>query len=243
MSRLREFGPEYYDRDYYAGRKRFRMADGTVREWGYDNETGEFLGARQIAEAWKTIFNPRKALDCGAGRGTFVAYMRDAGIEACGFDYSEWAIGNPYPRCRPEWLILHDATKPWPWPDGSFDLVVCLDTLEHIYEEDLDAVLSEMYRVAGKWIFLQIATVDGVREHGFILRRGEPIPLDRDPRTWAGHVLVTTEGWWYERLERCDIGEEWLPRRDMVNWFYGLVDPEVVHNWMLNTVIVLERIE
>ena len=161
---LTEFTSDYYDREYFAGKKKFRMANGTIREWGYDNPTGEFLGARQIAEAWKKMFNPRNALDVGAGRGTFIAYMRDVGIEAVGFDFSEWAVAHPYPRCRKEWLILWDATKaPWPWPDDSFDLVICLDTLEHIYEEDLDTVLKEMYRVAKKWIFLQIATVDGVK--------------------------------------------------------------------------------
>jgi len=243
MSNPTEFGPDWYDEKYFAGRKQFRMADGSIREWGYNNPGAEFRGAKDITKAWKIMFNPRNALDCGAGRGTFIAYMRDVGIEAEGFDFSEWAIEHPYPRCKPEWLRLHDATKPWPYRDQSFDLVICLDVLEHLYEEDLDAVLSEIFRVAKKWVFLQIATVDGIHEHGFILRRGEPIPLDKDPRTWAGHVTVCTEDWWYEMLEKCDEGEEWLPRRDMVNWFYSLVDPGVVRNWLENALIVLERIE
>ena len=220
------------------------MANGSIREWGYNNPNGEFLGARQIAEAWKKIFKPRNALDVGAGRGTFIAYMRDVGIEAVGFDFSEWAVTHPYPRCKKEWLILWDATKtPWPWLDDSFDLVVCLDTLEHIYEEDLNTVLGEMYRVAKKWIFLQIATVDGVREKGFILKRGEPIPLDRDPRTWAGHCTVQPPSFWYDRLENADENGEWIFRRDLVNWFISLVPKEVIRNWLQNLIVVMERLE
>ena len=241
MSNPTEFGQDWYDEKYFTGRKQFRMADGSTREWRYENPTGEFLGAKDIAKAWEAMFSPRSALDVGCGRGTFVAYMRDLGIEAEGFDFSEWAIEHPYPRCKLEWLRLHDATKPWPYRDQSFDLVICLDTLEHIYEEDLGAVISEMFRVAKKWVFLQIATVDGIQEKGFILRRGEPIPLDRDPRTWAGHCTVQPPQFWYDRLEEVDENGEWLPRRDMVNWFYSLVPPEVVRNWVENTVIILER--
>jgi len=240
MSNLpREFTADYYDRNYFTSKKKFTLANGSVREWGYNNPTGEFLGAKEIAEAWKTMFQPRNLLDVGCGRGTFVAYARDVGIEAYGFDFSEWAVNNPYLRCKREWLKVHDATKPWPYETNSFDLIICLDTLEHIYEEDLNFVISEMYRVARKWVFLQIATVDGVREKGFILKRGEPIPLDRDPRTWAGHVTVCTEQWWYERLEHDD----WLPRRDMVNWFCTLVPDEIIKNWLENSIIILERVE
>ena len=167
-----------------------------------------------------------------------MAYCQDLGIEAEGFDFSKWAVEHPYYRCRKEWLRLHDATEPWPYGDRQFDLVICLDTLEHIYEEDIDFVMDEMYRVSRRWVFLQIATVDGMREQGFILRKGEPIPLDRDPRTWAGHVTVCTEEWWYDRLDRDD----WVPRRDLVNWFCGLVDPDIIHNWLLNSIIIMERL-
>jgi len=111
----REFTAEYYDEEYFAGTrggKRFRRPNGSIAKWSYFNPEGEWLGCKPIVEAWKTIFNPKKALDVGCGRGTFVAYMRDVGIEAYGFDFSKWAIGEGrYKRCKPEWLKLWDATK------------------------------------------------------------------------------------------------------------------------------------
>ena len=244
----REFGKEYYDQDYFKTPegKRYRAADGTVHGWSYANPDGEFLGAGPIARAWKEVFEPRNLLDVGAGRGTFVAYARDAGIEAEGFDFSEWATSDEgrYNRCKAEWLKLHDATEPWPYEDRSFDLVVALDFLEHIYEEDLGFVLGELYRVASKYVFLQIAVsgsggLQGRDEAGYKFKRGEEIPVGLEGCAVAGHVTVQPKAFWHDRLDR----EDWMPRRDMVNWFYGLVDPAIVKNWAANAVIVLERAE
>lgn len=238
---MSEFTQEWYDEGYFASKegKTFVLHDGTVQKWGYKNPDAELIGADRIAKAWKTVFRPDNMLDFGCGRGTFVAYARDLGIEAEGFDFSDWAVSNPYPRCKGEWLIVHDATKLWPYPHMNFDLVLGTDILEHIYDSELTFVIEEMYRASRRWIFLQIPVVDGVREKGYILNRGEPIPLDRDPRTWAGHVTVATEGWWRERLDR----DGWLERRDMVNWFCSLVDPAYIRNWLLNMLYIAERVE
>jgi len=243
------FTSEYYDEEYFAGTKggkRYFKPNGTCATWSYYNQTGEFLGAREIAEAWKTMFNPKTALDVGCGRGTFVAYMRDVGIEAYGFDFSRWAIDHPYSRCKPEWLLVHDATEPWPYPAKSFDLVVALDFYEHVYEEDLDFVAGEMFRVASQWIFLQIAVagsggLQGRSDKGYVLKKGEPVPVELEGCAVAGHVTVQPEEWWYERLDTAG-GEEWLPRRDMVQWFKSLVRPEVISNWLQNSIVVLQRV-
>lgn len=235
----KEFTQDYYDKAYFADPegKSFDRGAGKIEHWGYLNPEGEFLGAKDIAEAWKTIFNPKNLLDVGCGRGTFLTYARDVGIEAEGFDYSEWAINNPYPRCRKEWLKVHDATKPWSYKNKEFDLTVALDVFEHIYTDDLPLVIQEMFRVSKKWIFLQIATVDGVKEKGYILKKGEPIPW-QDGRTWAGHCTITPPDFWIEKFEH----DEWMLRRDLVNWFCSLVDKSIIRNWLLNSIIVLSRI-
>ena len=199
------FTSEYYDKKYFADKqgKEFNLPDGSKEYWGYLNITGEFIGAKEIAEAWMEMFHPDKMLDVGAGRGTVIAYAREAGISAEGFDFSDWAVGDEgrFERCKKEWLIHHDATQKWPYRDNEFKLVAALDFFEHIYEEDIDFVISELYRVSSKWVFLLIATVDGIREKGYILKKGEEIPW-ADRRTWAGHCTVETEDWWIERLYR-----------------------------------------
>ena len=238
---MKEFTEDWYDREYFADPKgkKFTRPDGSVEYWGYRSPEGNVGGADRIVDAWKTMFKPKNMLDVGAGRGSIVAYARDAGIEAFGFDWSKYAVGDEgrFARCKPEWLKCHDVTKRWTYADDSFDLVMALDLWEHVYLEDLDFTISEMFRVARKWCFLEIATVDGIKEKGYMLKKGDPIPLVEDGRTWAGHVLVTTRDWWEDKFDH----EEWLNRRDMVNWFFSLLAPATIPNWLLNTVLVLEK--
>ena len=236
---MKKFTPEYYDSKYFADEKgiEFTLPNGRKEYWGYLNPKGEFLGAQEITEAWKKMFTPDKMLDVGAGRGTVIAYARDAGIDAVGFDFSEWAVGDEgrYEKCNKEWLIQHDATEKWPYEDNSFPLVIALDFCEHIYDDDIDFVISEMFRVSSKWVFLLIATVDGIKETGYHLKKGEDIPWE-DGRTWAGHVTVDTEEWWIERFYRDDV----FLRRDMVNWFVSLVNPSILTNWLQNSILIME---
>lgn len=242
----KEFTADYYNRDYFQTPKgkKFRRADGTTDAWSYANPTGESSGCEQVVKAWKEMFQPKTSLDIGCGRGTLVAYERLAGIEAYGFDFSEWGVNEGrYARCERDWLKIHDATKTFPYPSNSFDLVTALDLLEHIYLPEIPSVIDEIYRVSKKWVFLQTAVagsggLQGRDEEGYILEKGKPVPVELEGCAVAGHVTLRKEAWWYEKLERDD----WMPRKDMVNWFIGLVPAGVIHNWLLNSMIIMEHI-
>lgn len=233
------FTQEWYDEEYFIGSKggkNYLSPNHTVRQWSYYNPLGVWEGCYPIARAWKKMFNPTNMLDVGAGRGPFIAAAREAGIKAVGFDYSQWAVGpGRHRECREKWLLLHDAREPWPYPDNSIDLTVCLDFLEHIYLDNLQTILDEMFRVSGKWVFIQVDTAK--KGETYTLKKGEEPPLELQERAVAGHVTVKTEEWWYDRLDR----DEWWPRRDLVNWFIGLVGDPVLRNWLNNTMIILER--
>ena len=165
------FTAEYYDEKYFADPvgKTFRNSNGTLEHWGYRNKEGESSGCEPIVQAWKKMFQCKTMLDVGAARGTLIAYARQAGIEAVGFDFSEWSVNEGrYSRCKPEWLRVHDATKLWPYPDKSFDLTVALDLMEHIYLDDLPFVISELHRVSRKWIFLQTAVAGCLTQNSAI---------------------------------------------------------------------------
>jgi SAM-dependent methyltransferase len=243
----KEFSSSYYDRKYFADKKgkKFRRPNGSVDYWGYRNLAGWWDGAVPIAKAWKTMFNPRNMLDVGCGRGAFTLAARNEGIEAYGFDFSRYAVNHPCPGCRREWLKIWDATKtPWPYKDESFDLCVALDFFEHLYLDDIPKVIDEMYRATKKWVFLQIAVVGGGsgpgrHEKGYILKKGEPVPVELEANVAAGHVTVQPASFWFEMLDREDV----IPRRDMVEWFYALVPSEYVVNWKQNLVAVMEKLE
>lgn len=246
-----EFSGEYYNKDYYQTPhgKKFQRTDGSLDGWGYGSPDGECVWFKDVTLAWNKMFQPKNMLDVGCGRGTVVTYARDAGIEAFGFDFSEWAVSDEgrYPRCKKDWVTVHDATKPWPYPDNTFDFLTALDLWEHIYIDDLDFVVSEMFRVANKWIFLQIATVNVVdhlgtfgrkAEPGYILKKGEPVPVEKEGNAVAGHVTVQPENFWLEKFDH----EDWMPRPDLVDYFTTLMGSYMNKNWLINTMICLEKI-
>jgi len=240
-----EFEAKYYDKDYFQTPKgkKYKDAKGEIHGWSYENPDGEWVGAGYIANAWKTMFDPQNLLDIGAGRGTFIAYARDHGIKADGFDYSHWAVSDDgrYHRCKAEWLKWHDATLPWPYKDSSYEVCVALDFFEHIYEEDVGFVMSEMYRVSSKYVFLEIAVTGSGglqgKGEGYILKKGEPVPLGLEGMAVAGHVTVQNEGYWIDHLDNYD----WFRRRDMETHFVSLCPPSVLANWVQNSIIVMEK--
>ena len=232
------FDSNYYDEKYFADKdgKTFLRPGGIIDRWGYRNPEGEWTGCKPIVEAWKSIFNPRNMLDVGCGRGTFVAYSRDVGIKAEGFDFSEWAVNNPYRRCKKKWIRTHDATKSWPYPDRYFDLVIILDLMEHLYTDDIDFVINEIYRVSRRWTFLQIAISD--KNTCYALKKGQDIPIELEGCTVAGHVTVQPESFWYEKLNK----EGWRSRKDIIEQFSRIVPSDIIRNWLLSSIIVMERI-
>jgi len=180
-------------------------------------------------------------LDVGCRRDPFVAYGRDIGIESEGFDFSEWAISNSYSRCKKEWIRIHDATQRWPYPDRKFDLVVVLDLFEHMYIDDIEFVTNEMYRCTSKWVFLQIAVSGSGDLQGntsYMLSKDSPVPVELESCTVAGHVTVQPESFWHKKLNRSN----WILRKDIVNQFCSIVPNDVIANWLLNSIIVMEKI-
>jgi len=237
----KRFTAAYYNGEYFVGAtggKKFMRPEGIKGSWSYYNETGDAPGCEEIAKGFKTVFNPKAMLDVGAGRGTMVAYSRKVGIEARGFDWSRWAVNEGrYSGCKSEWLIEHDGTKPLPYEDAAFDLVTALDYMEHVYIDDLPQVIDELYRVTKHYIFVEIDTVDGVREKGYILHKNKLVPIELEANAAAGHVSVQTEQFWIDLFEEKD----WLIRRDLKQWFISLVPNNLIGNWIVNTILVFSK--
>jgi SAM-dependent methyltransferase len=89
------------------------------------------------------------ALDLGCGDGRLTAYVRARSL--VGADVSEVALARARARLPGAELVLVDPDEPLPFGDGSFDLVLCAETIEHV--RDVQLLLSEVRRVLrpGGW--------------------------------------------------------------------------------------------
>lgn len=235
---VKGFGQEYYDEQYFAGNhggKKYTNSEGESKEWSYYNLDGEWTGAKYVIKGIKTILNPETMLSVGEGRGTFCAYARDAGIYPTGIDFSKWAVEHPYPRAIG--LLELGDVRDLKFADNSFDLVFCSDIMEHIYIDDLPKAISEIQRVAKKWIFYNIgANMADDRNGDLIVEKNRLPPKNRLVTAVAGHVTVKSEAWWKEKLS-C---EGWKFRDDLVMKFRELVPSIVLSNW--KCIIIQEKI-
>jgi ubiquinone/menaquinone biosynthesis C-methylase UbiE len=134
---------DIYDKEYFRKIKKFLKYK------------GRFL---DLLEEVKK-YNPSKVLDVGCGFGVFVDMMRREKIEAWGIDFSDslWE----YWKGR-EYFLRTDADH-IPFINNYFDIVVSSDFFEHIPEDQIDRIYSEMKRVGGI-VIARIAYEDNLKE-------------------------------------------------------------------------------
>lgn len=89
-----------------------------------------------IADKIIEIFNPKTVLDAGCAFGYLVEALRKKGVEAWGFDISEFAIESADESIKP-YVAVHSITEPLTdkFPE-RFDLVITIEVLEHIFPKE-----------------------------------------------------------------------------------------------------------
>jgi 2-polyprenyl-3-methyl-5-hydroxy-6-metoxy-1,4-benzoquinol methylase len=107
----------------------------------------------------------RTLLDFGAGKGRLAE-----GLEKHLPDDAEVGMTR-YDPAIPAWSTL---------PEGTFDLVCCIDVLEHIEPECLDDVLYALASKTGQFAFLTVHTGPAVK----VLDDGRNAHLIQQPPAW-----------------------------------------------------------
>lgn len=144
--------------------------------------TATAYGTASIAEAKKVadIINAngiKTVLDYGAGRGNLIKTLHRDKLVTSPFSYRPYEPCNP---AYPEW-----ATEPA--DDEQYDLVTCIDVLEHIEPECLDAVLDDLADHAGFLCYVTVHTGPAGKTLG-------------DGRN--AHLIQQPAAWWLPQLMR-----------------------------------------
>lgn len=138
----------FYDKDYYDTDKK-----PPYREWWWSDPSVWSPRAKAIYVA----LSPKSVLDCGCAKGGLVKYLNSLyGIDAMGFDLSEYAIQTtPFPEIADRLFCLDIIRDPLPFKDSQFDTLVCFDFLEHIQYEQLQDVCTKLSRTAREFILIR----------------------------------------------------------------------------------------
>lgn len=131
----REYGELYFDgpRDYGYG--------------GYTYDGRWVAIAEDMIDHW-SLQPGMKVLDIGAAKGFLVKDLMIAcpGLEAFGLDISEYALLQSETEAIGR-LHLGNCVK-LPFPDNSFDSVICINTVHNLERADCIAAIKEIERVS-----------------------------------------------------------------------------------------------
>lgn len=100
----------------------------------------------------------RTILDVGCGNGAFLNSLPN-GYQAVGLDSSQEAL--KYVKGK----AIHGDIAALPFESESFDLVTCLEVLEHLPSGVFEKALSELQRVAKKYIMISVPNNEDLDYH------------------------------------------------------------------------------
>lgn len=121
-----------YDEDYYLRGKETGRSNYTDYRWLPDQTISwahhlyRVLGIKEGA----------RVLDCGCATGNYVRALRRIGVEAYGYDISEWAISAADKEVKP-FLSNH-------LNGAKYDLIFSKDCFEHVQPEDLKLLVTHL---------------------------------------------------------------------------------------------------
>ena len=130
-----------YDAGYYASHCGPFAYDRSEPHWG------TFFGA--IADELIRTFRPRRVFDAGCAHGFLVEALWDRGVEAWGRDISDYAISQVRPDVR-GYCSVGSLTEPI---EGAYDLVVCIEVIEHLTEADGARAIANITAVTDRVVF------------------------------------------------------------------------------------------
>lgn len=150
----------------------------------YDHDLGNIQRGKGIWQIALNQFEITRGLDIGCGRANGVQYAREQGYDVSGCDISSAAVKCWKERGVAEYCEVCPADK-MPYPDNSFDFIICSEVMEHIPEADTDKTLKEILRVGSDKYLFTIAMVP------------ESIPVGGIVQS---HINLHDTDWWLDKV-------------------------------------------
>lgn len=163
-----KYQKSYTDHNYKMGLSRMRSAEKCIRH----------IMSKEIIQSH---------LDVSTGRGEIVDYMRSKNIHSMGTDIVDSLLVPS--------KVIFAWSNSLPFEEDEFDLITCLDAMEHYLPEQTEEIVTELCRVAKKYVYFAISNLPS--HH-----MGENL-----------HINIKSYEKWFELLSK--YGEvEWIYKKD-----------------------------
>jgi polysaccharide pyruvyl transferase WcaK-like protein len=226
--RAGQFQVDDYDESYYFGARVFKNG----QEFQvYHPTRGDWEGWQVVKDLILRTMQPETLMDAGCGRGWFLQKMLQGGIKAEGIDTSRAAHSSCAPGTVEAFKVgtFHDLAH------RRFDVVTAFDVMEHVFEEDIDSVVSILKSCAGKYIVMNICAAPD-NEKPFTISKGKPVPEGLEWLAVSGHVTIRHRSWWKSRLE----DDDWRVDENLCDQWFG--DPKFdFPSWQRHNLVILSR--
>lgn len=157
-------------------------------EMGKSRFTNAFAYGRHkvdvlLDEKLKELPSGAHILDVGCGTGEYVCRANELGFTASGLEPAD-AMRAVAISKNPGATIVSGVATELPFPDESFDLVICIEVLRYLDRSDIRQALRQIYRVLrpGGTMFLTMVNryaFDGFFLHYSVQRMFKPRGVER----------------------------------------------------------------
>lgn len=171
----------FYDEAYYTAGTKSNYLPYGPGEW-----------ADWIAEMVVEYDNPASVIEAGCAYGFVTERLRAKGVDARGFDISDFAVRVARERGLADVVALGDASDPATWPAGDVELFLACELGEHLIPDQVDRMLAGARTVARRALLLVGMFPDGTPPEQIHEHIGSGAEKD------LSHINVTTTGWWVE---------------------------------------------
>lgn len=144
ITKAREFGYEYFDGDRIYG------YGGYTYDKKYWEKTAKYL------LEYYAIKDGMKVLDIGCAKGFLLYEIKKANptLQVYGVDISKYAIANAKEEVKAD--LINASADNLPFEDNFFDLVISINTIDHLDMEGCAKALKEIERVKKKNSFITV---------------------------------------------------------------------------------------
>lgn len=118
-------------------------------------------------------FSFEKFLDVGCGMGHLMRNLLDKGYVGKGVEVSKDALNFYLSDLVKQKLVLSAGAEKLPFKENSFEMVICLDVMEHLPPFDVKKAISELIRVTKRYLVLTINLDNPYKYHPSMFTRKE----------------------------------------------------------------------